>query len=98
MNRQGVLTLWPIRLPGEDGRIDHWSKSAMQAADRGSKQWVRVTANMSLGAYEMFTSEANIPEPNWPDLTLKQMLHIAFKDYMIKDMDHPVLKRLRGEA
>ena len=33
INRQGVLFLWPIRLPGADGKIDDWSRSAMDAAD-----------------------------------------------------------------
>ncbi len=32
MNRQGVLFIWPIRLPGSDGRLDEWSRSAMEAA------------------------------------------------------------------
>ena len=32
MTRQNVLILWPIRLPGEDGRIDQWNQSAMIAA------------------------------------------------------------------
>jgi hypothetical protein len=33
INRQGVLTLWPIRLPGEDGRVDQWNASALEAAE-----------------------------------------------------------------
>jgi hypothetical protein len=26
INRQGVLFVWPIRLPGHDGRIDDWNR------------------------------------------------------------------------
>jgi hypothetical protein len=33
INRQGVLSLWPIRLPREDGRHDEWNRSALEAAD-----------------------------------------------------------------
>ena len=97
INRQKVVSLWPIILPGEDGRINSWSESAMDAATLGQKQWVRVSANMSLGAYDVFEATGEIPEPEWPELDLGQILEIAFKGRFIKDSDHPALKRLRGE-
>lgn len=31
-NRQGVLFLWPVRLPDETGRLDAWNQSAHKAA------------------------------------------------------------------
>jgi hypothetical protein len=63
------------------------------------QRWVRVKANMSLGAYEVYEASANIPEPAWPgDLTFDQMLKIAFKGRLVDSFDHPVLKRLRGET
>jgi hypothetical protein len=98
MNRQGVLTLWPIKIPGADGRLDEWSRSALDAAERARKCWVRVQANMSLGAYERWTTEAPVPEPEWPDLTFREILKIAFRDKFITALDHPVIKKLRGES
>jgi len=97
INRQKVVSLWPIRLPGEDGRIDEWNESAIDAATLGQKQWVRVSANMSLGAYDVYEATGEIPDPEWPELDLGQILEIAFKGRFIKDSDHPALKRLRGE-
>jgi hypothetical protein len=97
MNRQGVLTLWPIRLPGEDGRHDEWNRSALEAAEMAKRGWIRVAANMSLGAYEVYEAVGNIPEPDWPDTTFEEILRIAFKDRFIRTMDHPVIRRLRGE-
>jgi len=97
INRQKVISLWPVRLPGEDGRIDEWNESAMDAATLGQKQWVRVSANMSLGAYDVYEATGEIPDPEWPELDLGQILEIAFKGRFIKDSDHPALKRLRGE-
>jgi len=97
INRQKVVSLWPIKLPEEDGRINSWSESAMDAATLGQKQWVRVSANMSLGAYDVYEATGEIPEPEWPELDLGQILEIAFKGRFIKDSDHPALKRLRGE-
>ena len=97
INRQGVLTLWPIRLPGEDGRHDEWNRSALEAAEMAQKQWIRVAANMSLGAYEVYQAMADIPEPEWPETTFQEILRVAFKDRFIRSLDHPVVRRLRGE-
>ncbi len=98
ISRQGVLFLWPMRLPGSDGRADEWNKSAMIAADEAKSHWVRVVANMSLGAYDITVAPARLPEPVWPDLPFQQIIKIAFRDRLIEDLDHPILKRLRGEA
>jgi hypothetical protein len=63
------------------------------------KRWVRVKANMNLGAYECFEASATIPEPVWPtDLNFEQMLTVAFKGRLVDDFNHPMLKRLRGET
>jgi hypothetical protein len=96
MNRQNVLSLWPVRLPGEDGRIDQWSRSALEAAELGQKHWIRLTANMSLGAYEVHIAENELPEPVWPQLSFQDIIRIAFKDNFIQTVDHPVIQRLRG--
>jgi hypothetical protein len=97
MTRQGVLILWPIRLPGEDGRIDTWNQSAMVAADRASQCWVKVVSDRHLGAYELFEAPADLPEPEWPDITPQEVVDIAFRGRQIDDINHPVLKQLRGE-
>jgi hypothetical protein len=98
MNRQGVLTLWPVRLPGDDGRLDDWNASALEAAERAKKCWVRVVANMSLGAYEVYEATGDLPDPEWPNVTFTEILNIAFKGRYITDAEHPVLRRLRGEV
>jgi hypothetical protein len=98
INRQGVLFLWPIRLPNPDGRLDEWSRSAMEAATFASNKWVRVQANMSLGAYEVYEAAGQWATPDWPDMPFQNLLKLAFKDRFISTLDHPILKRLRGEA
>jgi hypothetical protein len=98
INRQGVLFLWPIRLPGPDGRLDEWSRSAMEAATHANGKWVRVQANMSLGAYEIYEAAGQWAAPEFPTMPFQQLLKIAFKDKFITSLDHPILKRLRGEA
>jgi hypothetical protein len=98
INRQGVLHLWPVKLPGPDGRHNEWHRSAAEAAERAMKRWVRVTANMSLGAYEIAEATGDIPEPEWPQFSLGEMLQVAFRDRIVDSLDHPLIRRLRGTA
>jgi hypothetical protein len=98
INRQGVVHLWPVRLPASDGRINEWHRSAAEAAELAMKRWIRVRANMSLGAYEMFEAASTIPDPTWPELAFRELLRIAFRDRLVSGLDHPVVRRLRGLA
>jgi hypothetical protein len=97
INRQGTLFIWPIRLPGTDGRIDSWSRSAREAADLARKQWVRVTPNQATSAYDLAVAVNHAAEPQWPDLSFQEIIRIAFRDKMIDTRDHPILRQLRGE-
>ena len=97
INRQNVVFIWPIRLPGEDGRIDNWNLSALEAAEHAKGKWVRVAANMSLGGYDVYEATGELPEPVWPEITFQELVNIAFKGRLIDSTDHPVLKRLSGE-
>jgi hypothetical protein len=98
INRQGTTFLWPVRLPGNDGKILEWHRSAAEAAELAMTRWVRVKANMNLGAYEIFEAASTIAAPKWPDLSFNELLRVAFKDRLIPDLDHAVIKRLRGLA
>jgi hypothetical protein len=96
INRQGVVHLWPVKLPGSDGKIIEWHRSAAEAAEKAMERWIRVKANMSLGAYDIFEASATIPDPLWPELSYQELLRVAFRDRYVNNLDHPVVKRLRG--
>jgi hypothetical protein len=98
ITRQNVLFLWPIKLPGPDGKVMEWHRSAMEAADNARSVWTRVYADISLGAYRLEDAPSMRIEPNWPDLPMREILRVAFRDRVIRSWDHPVLQRLRGEA
>jgi hypothetical protein len=49
-----------------------------------------------LGAYEFATALNGLADPTWPDITFNEVLKIAFRDRIIDNPDHPVIKRLRG--
>ncbi len=97
VNRQGITFLWPLRLPGPDGRLDPWGQSALDIAVIAQDSWVRVTSNTSLGAYEASVATGDIGKPAWPTESLLDLLRIAFNGRVIREWDHPVLKVLRGE-
>lgn len=97
ITRQNVLLLWPITLPGEDGKHNQWHASALEAARIAEKSWIRVQANQSLGGYDVAIATGNLAEPTWPELSLGDILRIAFRDRYVDTMDHPVLRRLRGD-
>lgn len=97
VSRQNVVFLWPVRLPGPDGKVDEWSRSALEAANLAREGWVRVAANMGLGAYDVFQARGDIPDPDWPDVPFKDLLRVAFRERFIDTPGHPVLRRLRGE-
>jgi hypothetical protein len=98
ISRQGVLRLWPVALPEADGRRNEWVRSALDGADHAMKRWIRLNSNRALGTYEIFEAQGRLTEPEWPDLTFREMLKVAFRDRIIDTPDHPVVQRLRGLA
>jgi hypothetical protein len=96
ITRQGAIIIWPLRLPGEDGRYDTWAETAHAAAELAKEQWVRLQPNMALGAYRTYRAEGQLSDPDWPDRPFGEILEIAFRDRVIKSDDHPVVRRLRG--
>jgi hypothetical protein len=69
----------------------------LEAVELAQKSWVRVSANMDVGGYDVLTATGTIPEPEWPGLSFAEILRIAFRHKLIDSLDHPVLKKLRGE-
>ena len=98
INRQGVIFLWPVKLPAADGRVMEWHRSAAEAAELAMTRWIRVKANMSLGAYEIFEAASTIADPKWPDIRFQELLRIGFRDRLVDSFDHAMIKRLRGLA
>jgi hypothetical protein len=96
INRQGVVRLWPVKLPMVDGKRLAWHDSAAEAAETAMTKWVRVVPNMSLGAYEIMAAAVPIPDPEWPDLAMPDLLRVAFRDRLINSIAHPAVQRLRG--
>ena len=96
ISREAVVILWPVPLPDESGRRNAWAETAREACELAKSAWVRLAADMSLGAYRIYEAEGQLSEPIWPEKTLPELLKLAFKDRIIDSADHPVIRRLRG--
>ena len=87
-----------IRLKAFDHRVI--DQSAMEIGTNiATKQWVRVSSNRHLAAYEPCIAAASDSwgEPKWPTEQFSDLLRLAFRKSYIDNPEHPVLKRLRGE-
>ena len=98
VNRQGVTFLWPVRLPGEDGRTDDWNRVAREAAEIAMSRWIKLTANRSLGTYDVSEAAADLPEPHWPTESMEQLLEVAFRGKIIDSLEHPIVLQLQGRV
>lgn len=98
ITRQNDLFLWRLKLPVEGGRSNAWNDSALAAARQAEHRWVRVSANLQAGYYDVFQASGDIADPMWPDFSFRHLLSLAFKDRYIDQQDHPLLRELRGEV
>jgi len=103
ISRQGVVFLWPVPLTPLDGaggrrKVLESHRTQQEAAARAIGGWIRMVWSMSVGAYEIFEGPSGTPDPVWPEHSFQDLLRVGFKDKIIQSLDHPVLKRLRGEC
>ncbi len=100
---QQVLSIWPVVIPGDPPNA--WHTSAVEAANHARGSWVRIIADRHLSAYRVEQAQGSLPEPVWPEelgttprAMMQEAVRIAFRERLIDGWEHPVLKRLRGQA
>jgi hypothetical protein len=97
VTRTGSPGLWPIRLPDDGGRLDTFNESALNIVAEYAGQWVRVLVDQAEKSYSVMSSPPmEIPAPKWPDGGFAWMCETAFKNRIIRSLDHPALVALRG--
>jgi hypothetical protein len=98
VTRYGAPALWPLKLPGEDGKTNPWNDSAAECAEIAMERWVRMVANRDLGAYEAIVAEGIPTEPAWPNKSMEELVSKAFRDRYVESEDHPLIRELSGIA
>jgi hypothetical protein len=86
-------------MPDSDGKIHDAHYTARQRAYQGTKTWTRIQWTKS--HYSVFPwANANllIPEPEWPTTPMRELMKVAFSNYLIDSPEHLIVKRLEGLA
>ena len=91
--------LWPLKVPNNTTNAGaSWILSALEVMKQSEENWVRIESRHQMQGYTCCISKAGWPEPRFPDLTLQEMLKLAFpEDRIIASSNHAVIKSLRGE-
>ena len=98
IDRQNNVFLIPVPLPGEAGTRNPWHESLAQAVELAKLKWLRLTANMHTGSYDVYEAEGALPEPEWPAHGIDALVEVAFRGKIITGLDHPVVQSLLGRV
>lgn len=95
---QGEPFIWPVRLPKVEGRSDKFIQTDLAAAKLAETKWARRSWVWETKSHKVAASENISDIPVWPDIGFEELLKVAFKDRYITELNHPVIKSLRGEV
>jgi hypothetical protein len=94
VDRMGNPFVIPVPLPGPDGKRNPWHESLSQCVLKAQTYWVRCSANMAVGGYDLLVAEALRVDPKWPEIGFEEMMAIAFRGRVIENADHPTIRQL----
>ena len=97
VDRYGNVFIIPVPLPGSDGRRNPWHESLAAAVLEAETNWVRMTSNKHIGAYELHVALNDLGRPQWPERSMPELLQIAFRGRLIDSTEHPVVQQLLGQ-
>jgi len=97
VNDDGALFLWPILKPKSDGNGAQLFDQALEDLSLSRTSWVRRQWDRGAKTYRIAQAKTD-KEPEWPDNTnVVDWVDKAFKNSFIEDIEHPVVRKLRGE-
>jgi hypothetical protein len=88
--------LIPVPLPDTNGQRNPWPQSLLAAIEHAREKWVRIDSDKSAGIYQLYVAQGVLEEPKWPDLSLDELVNIAFSGRVISDLDHPKVQAAQG--
>jgi len=86
----------PVPLPDANGQRNSWPQSLLGAVVHARGAWVRIESDKSAGVYQVYEARGVLEEPKWPDLSLDELVNIAFSGRVIGDLDHPKVLAAMG--
>jgi len=73
-----------------------WAESMRVVTREAQKGFIRMVANMAANGYTIEYPFTDPPQPRFPKMTFEEILEQAFSTRHIDDLDHPIVRRLRG--
>jgi hypothetical protein len=75
-----------------------WTDSCLKAMVTAETAWVTLETDHPHSEYRVHVAPNNDQwgEPDWPDQSLEELIGTAFKDRVIRSLDHPIAARLLG--
>jgi hypothetical protein len=89
--------LIPVPLPDDNGQRNSWPQSLLGAIEHARERWVRIESDKSAGVYQVHEAQGSLEEPKWPDLSLDELVNIAFTGRVINDLEHPKVQAALGK-
>ena len=88
--------LIPVPFPSENGTRNPWHQSLLNAIEAAKDRWIRIEADKSAGIYQVHEALGELAEPVWPELSMDELVRIAFTGRVIDNLDHPKVQSALG--
>jgi hypothetical protein len=95
VNRDGEFFVIFCRVPSYP--TEPFAITRLEGVEAAKTKWVRLRTKADRQGYDIIVANGAIPEPVWPDEPVQTILEKAFGDRFIMDLNHSVLRKLRGE-
>ena len=88
--------LIPVPFPSENGTRNPWHQSLLNAIEAAREKWIRIEADKSAGIYQVHEALGELAEPIWPELSMDELVRIAFTGRVIDNLEHPKVQSALG--
>jgi hypothetical protein len=86
----GEEGLWPLKLNPPDGKSNNWNTSALNIIEIAETKWVRIVNTKKHYRHQPSKKTLKEVPPKFSDRSFKDLIDIAFKDRIVKSLDHEI--------
>ena len=98
VNRQSVPFLFPVPVQKEGTREHKAHAQQREAVVCARDLWTLLVWDQSKRAYIRKIAKSLSETPQWPkDMSMRDLLKLAFSDELVTSMDHPAIRTLMGK-